>query len=314
VDWLVETSAGLLGAPVLLADGRVSRYEDGAVVTRDGTATATAPAGGPALAALGDDLLCGAPGSPALRRIAPDGTVRWSVPLVAPLSGAPVRTGDVVVAADGPLLRGYDPDGTPRWIAGELGFAPPDAPPVTVADGMVRAAPLTLPDGSLVAQVTERYGYGFVRFAPADRTVAPLRPPVAIHGPVAAVALPGGGPALAALGPAEEVERGSWRWMVVLVDTSGTVLWSYRLGAEPAALVAAGAGGVAVVCSPPLGRWEKYHGWYDLTGECFVRCLGPQGGPLWTWYPPIPVPYRPAAGADGTIFVAGPGRLWALGA
>ena len=61
-------------------------------------------------------------------------------------------------------------------------------------------------------------------------------------------------------------------------------------------------------------RWEKYHGWYDLAGECFVRVLGPQGGSRWTWYPPIPVPYRPAAGADGTVFVAGPGRLWALGA
>ena len=309
VEWLVERPVALLGAPVLLAGGAVSRFEDGAVVTRDGGAVVgNFPVAGP-VAAVGDDLLCGdrTPPGPVLRRVGPDGTPRWSVPLVDRLFAAPVVLDDVVVVVDGPLLRGYDHGGTGRWIAGVQGFGPPDGSPVGVADGMIRGAPTPLPDGRLVAEVAERHGYGLVLFDPAAREVVPLRPPIAVRPPLAVV--PRG---LAALGPAEELERGRWRWMVVLVDPSGTVLWSHRLDAEPIALVPVAPDQVVVVSSPPLGRWEKYQGWFDLSAECVVRCLGADGRPRWRWYPPIPLTYRPAAGPDGSIHVAGPGRLWTL--
>ncbi len=317
VDWWTETAVGLLGEPVPLADGAVTRYEDGQLVTRDGTTgtpvAAVTVAGPPSVAALGSDLVCGvrSASGPQLRRMGTDGAVRWSAPLVDELFAAPVVLGDLVVVVDGPLLRGYDHAGAPRWIAGAQGFGTPDAGPATVADGMVRGGPVPLPDGRLVAEVAERYGYGLVLFDPAARTVAPIRPPIAVRPPLAAVPLPDRGPAIAALGPDEEVDRGSWRWIVALVDPSGEVLWAYRLGAEPAALVAAGPGRVVAVCGPPLGRWEKYHAWSDLSAECFVRCLDGSGSPQWTWYPPVPLSYRPAA-ADGTVYVAGPGRLWAL--
>jgi hypothetical protein len=316
VDWVVETAVGLLGAPVLLADGRISRYEDGTVVARDGATgvqVAAVPVGGPpALAALGTDLVCGVRSArgPVVRRIGPDGAVRWSAALVGELLAAPVIVDDLVVVADGPLLRGYDHAGRARWIAGARSFGEPDAPAAEVADGMVHGGPVALADGRLVAEVAERYGHRLVLFDPRARTVSPIRPPIAIRPPLAVVPPDG----LAVLGPAEEVERGHWRWMVVLVDPVGPVRWAHRLSAEPFALVAAGSGRVAAMCSPPLGRWQRYQGWYDLSGDCFVRCVGADGAALWTWYPPVPLTFRPAAGADGTVLVGGPGRIWALDA
>lgn len=320
VDWLAETPVRVAGAPVVLPDGHVTRHEDGVLVTRDpttGAVAATVPVPGMSgMTVTPDgDLLHDArtgDGRVELRRCGADGAMRWSVPLVAAPSGAPLVTADGAVVADGPLLRGVDPDGRPTWIAGESGFAAPGAAPRAVAGGRLRGAPVALPGGLLLADLDEPGGHGFHVFDPMGRTVRRLTPPVAVRGPVAVVPLPGRDAGLALLGPAEEVEAGRWRWMVVLVDRSDTVLWSHRLGVEPAAVLAGGPGRVLVQCSPSLRRWRDYQGWYDLADECFLRCLGDEGRELWTWPAPAPLVYRPAVDADGAALVAAPGRLWAV--
>ncbi len=312
VDWLVGSRTGLVGAPVVLPDGHITRYEDGRLVTRDpGTGAAVAELVAPGLTGVtstddgelvydtrSDD------GSPVLRRATADGTVRWSVPLMGPPSGSPVVT-DQVMVADGPLIRGYDPAGTPLWVAGERGFGRPDRAAGPVVGGTVRGELVVLPGGRLLAELSGPDGAGCQLFDPATRTVRPLGAPLALRPPVAVC-----DGRLAMLGPAEEIERQSWLSTVLLVEDSGTVRWRHRLGVEPTALLA-GAGGIFVVASPGVVQWQRYHGWQDLSDRCFVRCLDDTGAPRWTWPAPGPLTYRPAADAT-TCYVAAPGMLWAL--
>ncbi|MEJ3743601.1 PQQ-binding-like beta-propeller repeat protein [Actinomycetes bacterium KLBMP 9797] len=319
VAWLVDAGVGLLGSPVLLPSGRVVRAEDGLLVTRDlatgasvGSVTAT---GLSAVAATPDgDLLIVArtpEREPVLRRLSPGGAVQWTRRLDDAFASL-VVAGDAVVVADRGALRGYDLSGAPRWFAGGHGFGLPPAPRRSAAP-VARGPLVALPGGRVLAELAEPDGYGWHVFDPGADTVTRVDSPVGMHHPVTAV--PGGaedgGVLLAAVGPAEEVEEGRQRSSVVLAELSGAVRWSHPVSAEPRALLPGGAGTVVVVCSPGLDRWQKYHHWYDLSGECFVRCVGAAGEQRWTWPAPVPLTYRAAASGD-TTYVAAPGRLWAL--
>ncbi|MGA8115825.1 MAG: PQQ-binding-like beta-propeller repeat protein [Actinocatenispora sp.] len=313
IDWLVGSTAGVIGAPVLLPDGHITRYEDGVLVTRDpGSGATVAGFDAPGLTgvtATGDGELLydsrDGDGTPWLRCSTADGAPEWSAPLVGPPPSAPVVT-DQVVVADGPLLRGYDRAGEPLWIAGEGGFAAPRSAPGTVAGGTVRGGLVPLPDGLLLTELSTPSGAAFHVVDPGRRTVRPLGPALSVRAPAAVV-----DGRLALLGAAEELEREQWLASVVLVETSGTVRWRHRLAAEPTALLGV-AGGLLVLASPPEDRWQRYHGWQDLTDQCFVRYLDGTGEPRWTWHPPAPLPYRPAADPAGTCYVAASGRLYAL--
>jgi hypothetical protein len=310
--WLVETDLGLLTEPVLLAGDRVLREEDGNLVTRDlatgAIAVSIAVPGVSGMTAGPDgDLLHSAwipDRGPMLCRSAPDGPVRWVVPLTEPFVTL-CRVGDRVLVADGGAVRGYDLTGVELWAAGRDGFRARDVP--VSRGGQVHGPLQALPDGRVLVEFSESAGHGFYLLDPAVGTVRRVEAPVGLRRPMAV--LPGGGPArLVAAGPTSEAGAGA----VHVVDDSGHLLWSHELPTSPQALMTPGEGRVLAVCSPALDRWTDYHHWYDLSGECLVRCLGAAGEQMWTWCAPVPLTYRPAIGPDGTGYVAGPGRLWAL--
>jgi hypothetical protein len=72
---------------------------------------------------------------------------------------------------------------------------------------------------------------------------------------------------------------------------------------------------VFLACSPSFGRWEKYRHWpqYDLEKECFLRCLGPDGQELFTWYAPGPISEPLAIGLGGELLLVSEGQLWVIG-
>jgi hypothetical protein len=314
--WLVKTDLGLLTEPVLLAGDRVLREEDGNLVSRDlatGTTVVSIAVPGVSGMAAGPDgdLLHSAwipDRGPMLCRSAADGPVRWVVPLTEPFVTV-LATGDRVLVADGGSVRAYDLAGAALWTAGRDGFHGPGAP--APADGQVHGPLQALPDGRILVEFAEPDGHGFYLLDPANGTVDRLMAPVGLRRPVAV--LPDGGPGrFVAAGPNEQAEAGAVRGAVHLTDDAGRLVWSHPVPAPPRALLAPAADRVLVVCSPTLDRWNDYHHWYDLSGECLVRCVGAAGEQVWSWHAPVPLTYRPAVGPDGTAFVAGPGRLWAL--
>ncbi|MBO0871237.1 MAG: PQQ-binding-like beta-propeller repeat protein, partial [Micromonosporaceae bacterium] len=318
--WLAQADSGLRCAPVLLDGDTVARVESDLLVTREagnGAVRGRAPVPGASglAAAPGGDvyLLAWTPADGTLlTRSTVDGTVRWSRPLGREIGVGLTTVAGWVVATAGGVVHFFDAGGTPAWRTGRTGASPvPGVAGPAEAAGPVPGRPVPVPGGRVLVEFAEPDGYGLYLADPGTRTVHRVSPPVAIHQPVAVLPDPAGG-LLAVLGPAEEVDPGLFRWMVLVVDEADRVRWSHRLPAEPVALLAAGAGRVVVVCSPSLQRFEQYHAWYDLSAECLVRCVGEGGEPLWTWPAPVPLTYQPAAGPDGTVYVAGPGRLWAL--
>ncbi|MFD0822071.1 PQQ-binding-like beta-propeller repeat protein, partial [Micromonospora zhanjiangensis] len=180
--WLVRTDLGLLGEPVLLAGDKVLRDEDGNLVTRDLTTGATtvsiAVPGVSGMAAGPDgDLLHSAwiqDRGPMLCRSAPDGPVRWAVPLTEPFVTL-LATRDRVLVADGGSVRAYDLAGTALWSADRDGFREPDAP--TPTDGRVHGPLRALPDGRILVEFAEPDGHGFYLLDPAAATVDRLAAP-----------------------------------------------------------------------------------------------------------------------------------------
>jgi hypothetical protein len=321
--WLAPTESGLRCGPVLLDGDLVARAENDQLVTRDlgsGAVRGNTPVPGvTGLAAAPDADVYHAAWTPAdgtlLTRSTVDGTVRWSRQLAPDVAPRLATVAGGVVAASGDVVQSFDSAGTPTWRAGRTGFDPLVAGGSGIAGqeapGRVRGRPVPVPGGRVLVEFAEPDGYGLYLADPGTRTVQRVSPPVAIHRPVAVLPEPAEG-LLAAAGPAEEVDPGLFRWMVLAVDEADRVCWSHRLAAEPVALLSAGSGRVAIVCSPSLQRFERYHAWYDLSAECLVRCVGDGGEQLWTWQAPVPLSYQPAVGPDGTVYVAGPGRVWAL--
>jgi hypothetical protein len=213
---------------------------------------------------------------------------------------------DRIVVASRTLVRGYDLAGGHLWTADRNGFR---ADPADLSPGPGRLAgrPATLPDGRLVAELSEPMSRGFYVFDPGARRVDRVSPPVGgLHRPL--VAMPEN--RLVLLGPTERDAVEVW-WTVIMVDLAGVLLWSHKLAAEPLALLASG-GRVVAVSSPSPERWRQYHPWQDLSDTLFVACIGPAGERLWTWHPPMPLTWQPAIADDGTVYVAAPERLWAL--
>ncbi|HLT11964.1 MAG TPA: PQQ-binding-like beta-propeller repeat protein [Micromonosporaceae bacterium] len=318
VDWRVNTPAGLATAE--LPDGRIARVEDGELVFRDpGTGETVASIGAGRVSSLTvapGGLLAYGRRSPdsggELVVSTPDGQELWSVPLTAP-DRTPVVITDAIVVVDGAVLRAYDLGGRPLWSAGRHGFRAGRALADPGTDEIVGPV-LALNEGPLVFEVRWVDGSALLAVDPRAATVDRIVPPVGLHGPRVPVELAGHTPGLVTLGPSSEstAEPGRHTWRVVAVDLAGRLRWSHELSAQPRALLPAGAGHTVVVCSPTLEQWRSYHRWYDLSDQCAVRVLDAGGDAAWGWDAPGPLTARPAVGPDGTVYVAGPDRLWAI--
>lgn len=240
------------------------------------------------------------------------GAPRWSRPLAGrgQVTFTPFAMDDTVIVCDGGLLRAYDRDGQVRWLAGHDSFHDAGdgiAPGDEMWTPLRRVTPTTL-----LAGLDWDTGHGLFLLDVASRTVRPYPVGFRPRSPVAVLSSPERGYQVAVQGPTYEVRQMDWQWSVALLDPAGASLWEHRLHAPPLRLVR-GAGDTLVVSGTPTReRWDDYHRWQDLSADTYVRCLGPDGSPLWTWYGPGPLSNHPLVGPDGVIYVGSEGRVWAL--
>jgi hypothetical protein len=290
IDWLVETRPPWPpGGPARLPDGRLIREESGQLTVREpltgGVLATVAAPGASGIAVTPDaDLIYGtwtAAQGAFLNRISPDGELRWSRALDRQIFHAPLVLGHRLLLVDGTAVHGYDLDGGPQWAAHRQVRGPlvPLGPTLVLA--------------------------GLDLIDPDTGAARRLDTEVPVHPPVAAIGSDGG---LVAAGPVGEHE-----WNVVRLGPDGRVRWTHPIPAEPRTLLVDDTEQVFVVSSPSLERWRKYHHWYDLSGDSFIRCVGPSGDPRWAWHPAVPLTYPATLRGPGRILIGAPGRLWALG-
>jgi outer membrane protein assembly factor BamB len=319
VDGRVSWQASLLGpahGPLLFApDGALLRIEGDALVTRDGGSGQVIgtfaiphvhwftldPWGGILL----NEMTFDAAGhsTAVLHRTDRSGAQSWSVALATPLFEFPTVLGDRVLVQSGGLLRALDSSGQVQWAAGHDGFHPPQtvARDRAVADGLWYL-PLAAGSTSILVGF-EGYALGRQLFLidPVAHTVSAYAPWLVPRHP--ALVMPTGESFRVAIrGTDRELRQLEYDYSVVCLDETGNPLWEHRLDAPPKSLLTGVGDAIFVAATPSHRRWNDYHHYLDLSDETFIRCLGPDGTPRWTWFAPGPLG-QPRLGPDGSVHV-----------
>jgi hypothetical protein len=315
------------GEPAVTPDGALVRIEDGSVITRalltgEVLGSFAAPLGsGIGLAPWGDLIYSQAApgGTAAVRCVTRTGVDRWSVSLDGPaaLTIRPLVLGDVVVVNRRGALWALDQAGRSPWLADNHGVRAPEPEDnhrraATDPNGGVElhAAPARLDAGRALVALEWFAGDGLYLLD----GVTPRLTPVTAPGAAPYAVLPHAPTEyrIAGLGPQIEVRRMDWRYPIVSFEPDGRRLWEHPLPAKAIALAPAPGGNLIAAASPTATRWRDYQQWYDLSGETFVRCIGPDGTARWTWHAPGPLTHLPVVGPDGVVYVGCDQRLWAF--
>ncbi len=327
VEWSVETRP--FATPVVLTDGRLITWEKSNLAIRDqatGKPMGALPAGGwttPAITHDGHVVYRRYLGNKVhLQKVGLSGELVWSRPLTRRSIDPPLALPELIVIGDGSYCRAFNQQGVLQWRVNRNGFrlenGSTESKAAIMAEGAdeeVRTPIVWLGHDLLLAGLSWSRGYGFYIFDIGAYTVRPLGVHLPLGEPLAVPHLQSTGSCLVTVAWPEEDEYGSLRSGVIMVDLQGNVLWTHRTAIKPHAIVADVMAKVFLACSPSFGRWEKYRHWpqYDLEKECFLRCLGPDGQELFTWYAPGPISEPLAIGLGGELLLVSEGQLWAIG-
>jgi hypothetical protein len=239
----------------------------------------------------------------------------------APLVCEPFALGDVVVFGRHGALWAFDRNGEARWVADLRGVHPPSSeddsprlPEEPQAALRLEDAPARLDEERVVVELSWYTGRGLYRLDGGAHELAPVAVPSPALPPFAALPRPPTEYRIVGTGPNVEVARLEWEYPVVAIEPGGVLAWEHRLPAPALSLVSTPGGNLIAAASPSFKRWSDYHEWYDLSAEMFVRCLGPDGRALWTWYAPGPLTHLPVVSATGIVYVGCDNRLWAFAA
>lgn len=254
-----------------------------------------------------------------LQRVSPSGTVRWEHPVADSSIMAPPPLVDdmLIVVGDRSYLRAFTLDGHVRWIANQEGFltggrSVDDATSVHDATSDYCITPVIRVDAQRVlAGLRWSRGHKYLIFDVQQHTVQPLGTHLPPHALQALVSV-AGTPHLATIGLPVTTTHSERVPTIVLVSLDGVYRWQHTLPITPSDILADRVGHIVVACSPSFAYWEKYHQWYKLHEECFVRCYDSSGVTQWTWFAPSPLGGPLAVGALGEIYAVADGRLWAL--
>lgn len=182
------------------------------------------------------------------------------------------------------------------------------------SDVVLSAPPIRLNETRVIVELVQHAGRGLYLLDGAPVDLSAVAVPSPARRPYAAV--PWSPTEYRVVGLASQVAVGQqqWEYPPVAFEPGGGRAWEHRMVAQALSLSPAPDGNLIVSSSPTMKRLQAYHQWYDLSGETFVRCLGPDGATRWTGYAPGPITHHPVVAPDGTVYVGSDQRLWALAA
>lgn len=244
------------------------------------------------------------------------GKQRWTQPLTGPITGPPIICADHIVVSDGRFLRVYTLDGHPAWLldAAATGSLGGDQDVTVGADqpATFRFPLMHVGAAVVLAQVEQPAGNYYLLIDVQGHTIHPIEAHLPAGVPLAFAAMPNV-PQIITLDWPQQDSQEAWHSAVIAVTLAGQQVWSHRVTGKTLAVATDADGLSLIVCSPSLDYWDKYHDWYHLEEECFVRCLTPSGTKQWTWQAPGPLSPVLAIGAVGEIYTVADGQLWAIG-
>ncbi|HEY7225968.1 MAG TPA: PQQ-binding-like beta-propeller repeat protein [Micromonosporaceae bacterium] len=324
VRWQAPRLGPVHGNPQIAPDGSILQLEGGDLVTRDGrsgqvVATFRAPSAhwitlDPWGGILFNETVFDQAGksSDILHRSDRSGGHTWSIALSSPASALPTVLGQLVLVHSGGLLRGIDSAGQVRMAVGHDGFQPPQttARDSGVADELWHRPQWFGPTTILVGLRWYSSSRQLFLIDPWASAITPFAQGLAPGEPL--TTLPAGAAARVALrGDDRELREMEFEHSVVGLDETGRQVWQHWLHAPPTALLPGSGGTLFVAGSPSQRRWDDYHRMQDLSAQTYVRCLGPDGSPRWTWFAPGPQS-QPQLGPDGTVYVVSQDTLYGL--
>jgi hypothetical protein len=241
----------------------------------------------------------------------------WSIALDGPepLYTRPLALADVIVIERRGLLWAYDSAGQVRWVVDAQGLRAPtsdDERRKPEAGVRLNAAPATVDKDSAVISLERSNGRGLYLLDAAASTLVPVAVPSPAQRPFVVLADTPSLYRIAGLGAQVDLAQMDWRFPIVCMAPDGAVVWQHLLTAKALTLDAAPRGNLIATTSPTYKRWRDYSEWYDMSRECFVRCIAPDGSARWTWHGHGPLTHLSEVSADGTVYVGCDGELWAL--
>jgi hypothetical protein len=248
----------------------------------------------------------------------------WAVPIDLAQFRAPLVLDDLIVTTDKDYMRAFNLQGELQWIADQEGFILADpntrsqlltkVNPIKGGSGYKVATPIiSLGDGRILAGLEWYSGSGYYIFNVHEHSVRPLGMHLVLGRPLAIPVFPDRGPCLVTAFRFQHAELGDPKSNIILVDMNGKPLWHHPLPIGPGNIIADSSGNIFTFCGHTFDHWDKYHVWYKLEKQCFVRGISPDGNELFTWYAPGPISPSMAIGKNGELFVVSEGKLWAIG-
>jgi hypothetical protein len=330
VTWRIE-SEGLMGNPVVLADGCLLMVENGGyemVIREQATGTVvcswpvnTSIALQPTVTRLGWILYNQYQPREKCSQLAVtslSGELLWSRPLAQTLYDPPLVVDNLIIVRDGAYLRAYSADGTLQWIANRDGFEMADtktqaqlATKQSDSESDEIYTPLIwLGNHQILAGLGWYSGYGLHIFDICQRTIrrwhsqlpgATYLPP---KKPLATPLHKDKGLVVVTVG---------WQKRTMMFDLAGNIIWEHQEPhGEAQSIIADASGKVFVTSSPSWQIWDLYKDYYNLVPQCFLRGFSPDGKELFTWVAPGPISRSLALGKAGELYLVSDGHLWAI--